>query len=85
MNVSYNVAAPGANTAAAPGANTTAPAAAPQTNEKKESGGMFGWLGSLFGGSSAPAAAVGGRRRTHKGRKGKRSTRRKGSRRSHRK
>ena len=85
MNVSYNVAAPGANTAAAPGANTTAPAAAPQTNEKKESGGMFGWLGSLFGGSSAPAAApaaaVGGRRRTHKGRKGKRSTRR----RSHRK
>ena len=68
--VTYNVGAP------ASAAN------APVTAEKKESGGMFGWLGSLFGGSSTPAPAVGGRRRTRKG-KGRKG--RKGSRRNSRK
>jgi hypothetical protein len=67
--VSYNVPAP-----------APAPAAAAMP-EKKESGGVFGWLGSLFGGSSANVepstntATVGGRRRTRKGtRKGRKGS-----------
>jgi len=54
--VTYNVAPPAA-----------ANVAAPQEPEKKESGGVFGWIGSLFGSApsanAAAPAAVGGRRR----------------------
>lgn len=67
--VSYNVAPSAATNAAA------------QELEKKESGGVFGWLGSLFGSSTpsanaaAPAAVGGRRRRSRKSRarKAKRS------------
>jgi hypothetical protein len=63
--VSYNVAPPSAMNAAS------------QVPEKKESGGVFGWLGSLFGSSTpsanaaAPAAVGGRRRRSRKSRAGK--------------
>lgn len=64
--VTYNVAAP---------ASANVPPV-----EKKESGGVLGWLGSLFGGSETPStntATIGGRRRrTRKGKKSRKSSRR---------
>lgn len=64
------------------------PVPVPVPAEKKESGGFFGYLGSLFGStdtSSSANAAVGGRRQTRKGRKDSCRKGRKNSRRNHRK
>lgn len=88
--VTYNVPAPAP--ASAP-ASASVPSPNAALNEKKESSGVLGFLSGLFGGSETPStnAAVGGRRRTRKGKgqgkgKGKgKSKGRKVSRRNHRK